>query len=53
MLGAGDVFTLEPGLYNPEQGWGVRVEDLYAVEAAGPRNLTPLPRDLDPRAWAR
>lgn len=51
VLGEGDVITLEPGLYDPEAGWAVRVEDLYAVAAGGPRNLTPLPRDLDPRAW--
>lgn len=51
VLGEGDVITLEPGLYDPEGGWAVRLEDLYAVEAATARNLTPLPRDLDPRAW--
>jgi len=53
VLGAGDVITIEPGLYSPEEGWAVRVEDLYVVETTAARNLTPLPRDLDPRAWAR
>jgi Xaa-Pro aminopeptidase len=53
VLGAGDVITIEPGLYSPEQGWAVRLEDLYVVETSGPRNLTPLPRALDPRAWTR
>lgn len=51
VLGEGDVVTLEPGLYDPEAGWAVRIEDLYVVEASGARSLTPLPRALDPRAW--
>ncbi|MDE2922124.1 MAG: M24 family metallopeptidase [Acidobacteriota bacterium] len=50
-LRAGDVVTIEPGLYDPEAGWGVRLEDLVVVTAAGMTNLTPLPYDLDPRAW--
>ena len=53
VLGEGDAITLEPGLYSPEEGWAVRVEDLYVVTPGGPRNLTAMPRDLDPRAWAR
>src|SRR6185503_16027521 len=28
VLGVGDVFTLEPGIYDPEAGFGVRLEDL-------------------------
>jgi Xaa-Pro aminopeptidase len=28
VLAEGDVFTLEPGLYVPAAGWGVRLEDL-------------------------
>ena len=51
LLEAGDVITLEPGLYDTEAGWGVRIEDLYAVGDDGLENLTPLPYDLDPRAW--
>ncbi|HEX2463903.1 MAG TPA: M24 family metallopeptidase [Thermoanaerobaculia bacterium] len=47
----GDVFTLEPGLYDPERGWAVRLEDLCHLGARGLENLTPLPYDLDPRAW--
>jgi Xaa-Pro aminopeptidase len=50
-LGVGDVFTLEPGLYDPEAGFGVRLEDLVTLGAEGPVNLTPLPYELDPRAW--
>ena len=51
VLAAGDVITLEPGLYEPEQGFGVRLEDLVALVADGSENLTPLPYELDPRAW--
>jgi len=50
-LRAGDVVTIEPGLYDPEAGWGVRLEDLVVVTEDGMTNLTPLPYDLDPRAW--
>ncbi|MCB1035048.1 MAG: M24 family metallopeptidase [Acidobacteria bacterium] len=52
-LEEGDVFTLEPGLYDPEDGWGVRLEDLVYLGPDGPENLTPLPYDLDPKAWSR
>jgi len=52
VLGAGDVLTLEPGLYSVEQGYGVRLEDLLVVGEEGiAEDLTPLPYDLDPRAW--
>lgn len=50
-LEAGDVITLEPGLYEPEEGWAVRLEDLVIVGEDGLENLTSLPYDLDPRAW--
>jgi Xaa-Pro aminopeptidase len=50
-LELGDVVTLEPGLYDEEQGWAVRLEDLVVLDVDGPRNLTPLPYDLDPRGW--
>jgi Xaa-Pro aminopeptidase len=51
VLGDGDVFTLEPGLYEPDEGWAVRLEDLHWLGGGGVENLTPLPYDLDPRAW--
>jgi Xaa-Pro aminopeptidase len=51
VLREGDVFTLEPGLYDPAQGYGVRLEDLYWLGPEGLESLTPLPYDLDPRAW--
>ncbi|HEY4591696.1 MAG TPA: M24 family metallopeptidase [Thermoanaerobaculia bacterium] len=51
VLRTGDVFTIEPGLYEPEQGWGVRLEDLVYLGPDGLESLTPLPYDLDPRAY--
>ncbi len=51
VLETGDVITLEPGLYEPEAGWAVRIEDTYAVGGDGLETLTSLPYDLDPRAW--
>ncbi len=50
-LEEGDVFTLEPGLYDPQAGWAVRLEDLVVLGAGGVESLTPLPHDLDPRRW--
>ncbi len=52
VLREGDVFTLEPGLYEPgPEGHGVRLEDLVHLGPDGMENLTPLPYELDPRAW--
>lgn len=55
VLEPGDVITLEPGLYEPladsAEGWAVRLEDLVVVGEEGIENLTPLPYELDPRAW--
>ena len=51
VLREGDVFTLEPGLYDPAEGYGVRLEDLVVLGPEGLESLTPLPYDLDPRAW--
>ena len=51
VLAVGDLFTLEPGLYDPDAGYGVRLEDLCAMGAEGLRKLTPLPYMLDPRRW--
>lgn len=52
VLREGDVFTLEPGLYDPEAGYGLRLEDLVWLGPDGLENLTPLPYALDPREWA-
>jgi Xaa-Pro aminopeptidase len=46
-LVAGDVVTVEPGLYRPGFG-GVRLEDLVLVTEDGPENLTRFPYDLQP-----
>ena len=51
VLREGDVFTLEPGLYDPQEGYGVRLEDLVHLGPGGLENLTPLPYALDPRGW--
>lgn len=47
-LAAGHVVSVEPGLYYPDRGLGVRIEDLVAVRADGTvENLTPAPYDLE------
>ena len=46
-LVAGDVVTLEPGLYRAGFG-GVRLEDLVLVTEEGAENLTDFPYDLQP-----
>lgn len=43
----GMVFTIEPGLYYPSRGYGVRIEDTYYCTAEGQfESLTPFPKDL-------
>jgi Xaa-Pro aminopeptidase len=49
-LQAGDVVTIEPGLYLLGFG-GVRVEDTGIVTESGFRNFTTLTRSLDPRDY--
>jgi Xaa-Pro aminopeptidase len=53
LLAVGDVFTLEPGLYDPspEGGYGIRLEDLFWLGPDGLENLTPLPYSMDPSAF--
>jgi len=46
-LVAGDVITIEPGLYRAGFG-GVRLEDLILVTEDGAENLTDFPYDLEP-----
>ncbi|HET9783658.1 MAG TPA: Xaa-Pro peptidase family protein [Terriglobales bacterium] len=44
-LAAGQVITIEPGVYLP--GWGgVRIEDVVLVTPAGAEVLTPTPKEL-------
>lgn len=46
-LRPGHVVTVEPGLYYPDQGFGVRIEDAVALDACGERvQLTQYPYDL-------
>jgi Xaa-Pro aminopeptidase len=47
-LGPGVVFTIEPGIYIPEENLGVRVEDTFAVEKDG--KLINLSRAIPSRA---
>jgi len=47
VLQAGDVVTVEPGLYRPGTG-GCRLEDLVLVTEDGVENLTRFPYDLAP-----
>jgi Xaa-Pro aminopeptidase len=39
-LEVGEVFTIEPGIYDRESGIGVRIEDVIAVTAEGYDNLS-------------
>lgn len=44
---AGHVVTIEPGLYYPEKGYGMRIEDtVYLDESGHLHNLTDCPYDL-------
>ena len=46
ILRAGQVVTIEPGLYYPRVG-GVRIEDLILITTRGYRNLTRFPKVLE------
>ena len=47
LLAPGHVVSIEPGLYYPERGYGVRVEDTIAFQTDGSMlNLTQFPYDL-------
>jgi Xaa-Pro aminopeptidase len=47
VLAPGSVFTFEPGLYYPDKGFGMRVEDVYRVTDDGKVvNMTNYPREL-------
>jgi Xaa-Pro aminopeptidase len=43
----GSVFSIEPGVYYPDSGYGVRIEDTVCVAKDGTiHNLTPMHKDL-------
>lgn len=47
LLLPGSVFSVEPGLYYPSRGFGVRIEDTYYLNEDGTfESLTPFPKDL-------
>ena len=47
LLEPGHVFTIEPGLYYPDEGMGCRIEDVLWIDEAGAvHNLTEFPYDL-------
>ncbi len=45
VLAAGEVVTIEPGVYLPGE-LGVRIEDLVVVNDAGCRNLSAMPKEI-------
>jgi len=45
VLQSGMVITIEPGVYFPGK-WGVRIEDMVAVNASGCEVLTPTSKDF-------
>jgi Xaa-Pro aminopeptidase len=45
VLEAGQVFSIEPGIYLPGRA-GVRIEDLVVLRQAGPERLTTAPKEL-------
>jgi len=56
LLKPGVVFTIEPGLYYPEQGMGFRIEDAYWMNPEGKiERLTEYPYDfvLEMKKWKK
>ncbi len=45
-LPEGACVTIEPGVYVPEEGYGVRIEDIVALHSEGVQNLTSASKDL-------
>ena len=48
MIEEGDIVTIEPGLYFPERGIGVRIEDTFVVHDGGVETLCRSSRGLAP-----
>ncbi len=45
-LPEGACVTIEPGVYLPEENFGVRIEDIIVLRADGSENLTRAPKEL-------
>ncbi len=46
-LQPGHVISIEPGLYDPDEGWAIRIEDTVAIDSAGQVvNLSASPYDM-------
>jgi Xaa-Pro aminopeptidase len=45
-LPVGACVTIEPGVYVPEKGFGIRIEDIVVLREDGCENLTSTPKDL-------
>lgn len=46
-LQPGHVVSVEPGLYDPDEGWGIRIEDTVAFDESGNLlNLSDFPYDM-------
>lgn len=44
----GMIFTVEPGIYLPEEGLGIRIEDDLIITADGYENMTVgIPKEID------
>ena len=49
MIEPGDVLTIEPGLYFPDQEMGVRIEDTFWIDDDGvPQTFCRSSRSLEP-----
>jgi len=47
VLRPGHIFTCEPGLYYPDRGFGIRIEDVIWIDPDGAvHNLTDFPKEL-------
>jgi Xaa-Pro aminopeptidase len=52
-LEAGMVVTIEPGIYIPKEGLGIRIEDMVLVTVSGARLMSAaLPREAEQIAKA-